>query len=75
MKKYTGIANISQNIQAPADCAQYAKIPETPRIPAHHDFSGACVHWGDVWYKTFDGQVFGYGGEGPFTLFTTQAKG
>ena len=64
-----------QNLQAPADCAQYAKIPETPRIPAHHDFSGACVHWGDVWYKTFDGQVFGYGGEGPFTLFTTQAKG
>ena len=58
--------------QTPSDCSTHAKIPSTPQIPAHHEFTDACVHWGGVWYKTFDGQVYGYGGEGPWTLFTTQ---
>ena len=58
--------------KTPTDCSGYAKIPSTPRIPAHRSFDDACVLWGEVWHKTFDGQVYGYGGEGPFTLFATQ---
>ena len=54
------------------DCTAYARIPQTPKIPVHHDFSDGCVHWGDVWFKTFDGQIYGYGADGPLTLFKTQ---
>ena len=61
----------TQADQESTDCAHYARIPNTPKIPLHRDFTRGCVHWGDVWWKTFDGQVFGYGAEGPLTLFKT----
>lgn len=55
-----------------ADCSQFAKIPSRPMIPNHMDLDGACVHWDDVWYKTFDGQIYGYGVEGPLTLLKSR---
>lgn len=48
--------------EATPNCAGYDSPPvASPKLPEHHDWHDACVVWNHgEWYKTFDGQFFGY---------------
>lgn len=44
------------------NCVGYAAAPvKSPKLPAHYDWHDACVVWeAGTWFKTFDGNFFGY---------------
>ena len=53
-----------------------APAVESPSLPAHQDWHDSCVVWAKgEWYKTFDGQFFGYKASNCQMTLLESAKG